>query len=158
MRITRIVKLSLISLSFLTIFSMYACENPVTGNGEEVVPQAPRDLTATFYGTHVKLEWKASEGAEEAGYEVYRSGYLLDTVTKDVFYYTDDTIEKGYYYDYSVRTIYEGQTGLSSNTVEVFTGYLWYIDGGDDIICKLDVNDGRIVSSIVWVGTAAGLT
>jgi hypothetical protein len=162
MRILRINMLSLISLSLLTLFSIYACENPVTGNGgdgddDEIDPQKPRDLTVTFDGTYVKLEWKATEEAEETGYEILRSGDLLDTVTNDVFTYVDDTFEKGNYYDYWVRTVYEGQPGLSADPVEIYTGYLWYIDYGNGIH-KLDINSGEEVHWIPDVGGSSGLT
>jgi hypothetical protein len=162
MRILRTIILSLISLSLLTLFSIYACENPVTGNGGngddgEINPQKPRDLTVTFHDTYVKLEWKASEDAEETGYEILRSGDLLDTVTNDVFTYVDDTFEKGYYYDYWVRTVYGDQLGVNTDQVEIFTGYLWYMKY-DSGIRKLDINSGEEVHRISGVEDSSGLT
>jgi hypothetical protein len=159
MRILRIAILSLVFLSLLTLFSIYACENPVTGNGddEEINPQKPRDLTVTFHGTYVKLEWKASEDAEETGYEILRSGHLLGTVTNDVFTYVDDTFEKGNYYDYSVRTVYGDQLGVSADPVEIFTGYLWYVKY-ESGIRKLDINSGEEVHRISGVEDSSGLT
>ena len=86
----------------------------------------------------VKLTWAKTDNciAEAEGYRIYRSGNgecekLLDTVSSDVYSYTDSTVHGGCY-TYRVVPVFTDffdnsyETQLSTESVRVFIPFFWF--------------------------------
>jgi len=80
-------------------------------------PPAPRNLTAIAGNGAVYLNWNSPLGATPDGYNIYRSGELLNTIPIETIYFTDNDVVNGTTYSYYVSAIYASGESLPSNTV-----------------------------------------
>lgn len=90
----------------------------IPGPAKDIVPpEKPTGLKAVSTDTSAKLTWNASSDiVGVTGYEVYRDGTKIATVTETT--YTDMSLESGTTYTYVVKAIdAEGNASLESNSV-----------------------------------------
>ncbi|HEY3476835.1 MAG TPA: Ig-like domain-containing protein, partial [Anaerolineales bacterium] len=68
-------------------------------------PSTPTNLTAPSSSSNkVNLTWKNStDNVGVTGYEIYRDGLLLTTITPPATSYLDDTVAPGVFYSYRIR-------------------------------------------------------
>jgi hypothetical protein len=79
----------------------YMCFKSTTSSMPDTeAPAVPVGLFASAGDTQVSLEWDDNNESDLAGYNIYRNGYLLDTVIASS--YTDTGLENGNTYSYSV--------------------------------------------------------
>lgn len=97
-------------------FTMSGAPTPDT-----TAPSVPANLSATPSATQISLSWSAStDNVGVAGYNVYRNGALLKTVTNTS--YTDTAVTAGSTYSYTVQAFdaagnSSGQSAAASATV-----------------------------------------
>jgi len=99
-------------------------------SADTTAPNAPTNLTATSESsTHADLSWtSATDNVGVTGYDIYRNGTLLTTVSA-VTSYTDNTVAGGVTYQYQVRARdAAGNVSGLSNIATVTTAALLFSD------------------------------
>jgi chitodextrinase len=118
-----------------------ACRGGGSPAGDTQAPSTPANLTATASSsTSVGLNWNAStDNVAVAGYEVFRGGSLLTTVTGTG--YSDNSVSPGNSYSYQVRSFdAAGNRSGFSNTASATTP----ASGGGTTLTFTPIDDASI--------------
>ena len=132
---------------------------------------APRDLTYSFDGSDVILNWLAPSGSGMTGYKVYRDGQLQTQTPITGLNWTDNTTTPETEYTYGISAVYEAgesvmvqiiliTSGLEFNpprmlAAEIGDGFVhlsWHLPEVDPTISGLELNHFKIFRNEAMIG------